>query len=847
MPLKTARVAALLGALCTAALSGLSAQQAFIRDTTVVAGRQYGAGGLHRWLFGTNYRQLWTAPVRAPIVDLRGYAGGLEPTREGGGMQTRSLRFRGRDGYSYNFRSVDKDPNLLPEILEGTFLDDIIRDQTRAQHPGAALVVAPLLEAAGVLHTRPILVVLPDAPELDSFRREYAGMLGYLERRATVEENRPGFAGAIDIEDTEEVVPKVFESPDDRIDVRAFLTARLMDIYMGDWDRHRGQWDWALLREGRPRLWVPIPKDRDHAFVKFDGLLPGLARRISVPQLVEFSGTYSDLRGMAWNGRDLDRWFLGQAEAPVWDSIALFLQSRMTDSVIESAVAALPEGWRSLIGADMITALRQRREGLPRQARRFYRMLAREAEAHLTGADEDVVIERVASGAVVFSAAARGRPPYFARTYQPGETHELRVFARGGDDRVVIRGDGPDRITIRIIGEAATVIDSSRAGGVRRYSHYWIPPPRNLRPPPPDTTRVPRSNDDSELEAPPRLDYGTSAGPTVWFNGGPDLGILVGLGLARTAYRFRHDPWGSRWTARAGWATQAGGRLSLSGVRTREDSRARTELEAWASHIELMRWHGIGNETARTQGSPYYRVSRGEVAARGHVALPLARHMELRLGPRIEWAHTRAQAGRIIADSQPYGAGDFGMAGLQAEVEWDTRDYVTAPSRGLSFILGGSAYPGVWDVATAFSEVHAEASTYLTARGAPLRPSLALRAGGKKVFGRYPFHEAAFIGDPQTVRLGRQNRFGGDAAAWAGTELRLALTRFDVILPGELGVFGLAETGRVFVRGEDSDVWHPAVGGGIWFSLVQPKNVVSVAFARSAERTALYLKAGLSY
>jgi hypothetical protein len=43
----------------------------------VVIAPQYGAGGVHRWLWGDDYRDLWTAPIEVEVLDLQGFAGGL--------------------------------------------------------------------------------------------------------------------------------------------------------------------------------------------------------------------------------------------------------------------------------------------------------------------------------------------------------------------------------------------------------------------------------------------------------------------------------------------------------------------------------------------------------------------------------------------------------------------------------------------------------------------------------------------------------------------------------------------------------------------------------------------------
>ena len=112
--------------------------------------------------------------------------------------------------------------------------------------------------------------------------------------------------------------------------------------------------------------------------------------------------------------------------------------------------------------------------------------------------------------------------------------------------------------------------------------------------------------------------------------------------------------------------------------------------------------------------------------------------------------------------------------------------------------------------------------TYLTAR-IPTTPALALRAGGKKVWGTFPFQESTFLGGPGFGGVGtssghlrgfRKNRFAGDASLYANAELRFALAPFQFLIPGEFGVFLAADTGRVFFAGDpdDADKWHTGVG-----------------------------------
>src|SRR5256885_9657584 len=97
-------------------------------------------------------------------------------------------------------------------------------------------------------------------------------------------------------------------------------------------------------------------------------------------------------------------------------------------------------------------------------------------------------------------------------------------------------------------------------------------------------------------------------------------------------------------------------------------------------------------------------------------------------------------------------------------------------------------------------EGQAGGSSSLTAR-IPLRPTLAVRVAGKKVWGTYPFYEAAYVGGATTVRGFVEHRFAGDAAVYGNVELRLSVAKFFILPPRGLGGFGLGDAGRVTVSG----------------------------------------------
>ncbi|HEX8429634.1 MAG TPA: hypothetical protein VF625_00035, partial [Longimicrobium sp.] len=285
-----------LAACATALILGAWGEAAAQETRTVVAGERYAAGGLHRLFLGDEYRDAWTSPVRVQVLDPVSFAGGLTVLQEGGGLSTESLRLKGRDGREYTFRSVDKDATrAVPEDLQGTIVQDIAQDQTAAKHPAAALVVPVLLRAAGVLHVVPRLYVMPDHPFLGEHRREYAGRLGQIEERPI--DDGPGFAGADKVDGTEDFLKDLENKAHNRVDARSFLTARLIDMMMGDWDRHPDQWRWARYDRGGLETWRPIPRDRDNAFARHEGLMMSAARSFA-PQLTRFRGAYGDIYGL---------------------------------------------------------------------------------------------------------------------------------------------------------------------------------------------------------------------------------------------------------------------------------------------------------------------------------------------------------------------------------------------------------------------------------------------------------------------------------------------------------------------------------------------------------------------
>lgn len=425
---------------------------------TVIPGPEYKAGWLHEAFFGEHYRDIWTSPARVKVLDLSTFAGGLTPVKQGGGFQTKSLRLQGMDGKQYAFRSVNKDPKaVLPPELRETFAADIIQDQISSSNPSATLVVDVLADALGVLHPKPMIVMMPDDTRLGEYRGTFAGILGIIEEHpADGPDGTAGFAGSDKIVSTIKFFESLEKDNDNQVNAKAVLTARLLDVFVGDWDRHIDQWRWARFKENGRNVWYPIPRDRDQAFALFDGMFPLIGAR-AVTQFHHFHDGFGDMHSLTFSGRFVDRRLLVSLDKEEWDAVVQSVLAALTDEVIDRAVRMLPPEHYALRGEWLAKKLKSRRNTLTRAADEYYHLLADYVDIHLSDKAEQVDVQRLDDGRVEVVAhdmekSGETGDEIFRRTFDAKETEEIRLYLHGGNDKCMVTGDGPARITLRIIG-----------------------------------------------------------------------------------------------------------------------------------------------------------------------------------------------------------------------------------------------------------------------------------------------------------------------------------------------------------------------------------------------------------
>lgn len=824
---------------------------------TVTPGPEYAASGTMRRWFGEGYRDVWTSPVAVPVLDLQREAGGLQPVRQVGGLQTAGLALRGADGKAYTFRSLHKEPErLLPEEWRRSWPARLLRDATSATHPGASLIMPVLAEAAGVPHVQPKLVVMPDDPRLGQFRATFANRVGTLEEYPTASSgNDGGFDHATEIIPTRELWVRWLQGPQNRIDSQAFLRARILDLFVEDYDRRRGQFRWMHLpgEEG----WQPLPEDRDMAFVRHNGIvIAGMRPR--QPRLLEFSEKYSsNLEGPTSNGAEVDRWLLSDLDGNAFTTAAQELQKVWTDDVIDRATAQLPKEWQALDHGAIAQALKARRAALVPYIQRVYRYLALDVDVHLTDLDDQVTITTAADHSTTISATAPGAStPYYSRRFLPDETNEVRLYLHGGNDHITRSGRGGP-IHVRVIsGNGEKQVESpdtktevwtdagTATGGRIDHREGW---------------HNPAPVADAPWLEPRNFGHWSLLQPMALYT--QDLGVVAGMTLTRTTYGFRSVPAAKEQNLRGAWAFgESSGKIEYDGLFKRAGSPLAFDLRTFVSGIEHVNFFGFGNDTPSASRSQYH------VGQTLITLAPAARFGSTRawfsIGPELRYSDTGKHPDTVLFQQSPYGIGQFGIADLRVRFEADTQPS-NAPGlmavalgettggapdlpsgHGLHFIASGYGAPAIWDVNDAYGGVDGYLSGYVGNRSV----QLAARVGGQRVFGTYPWFDAAFLGG-RTDRGFHSHRFAGDASLYGSTELRAYLGGpvFASIFPVRFGVLGFVDTGRVWVKGESSNAWHPSAGGGVLLKPVGTTMVLRAIVAHSSEDTLFYAGSGFRF
>ena len=268
--------------------------------------------------------------------------------------------------------------------MRRTIAATLIQDQVAMQHPFGAFIIPRLADPIGVFHTNPRLVFVPDDPRLGAAREVLAGEVVMIEERPDEDMSDVASMGfAKNVIGSAKLMDEITADNDHRVDAHAFARARLLDMLLADHDRTLDNFRWAAFEpyerdpslQGDERtqgkIYVPVPRDRDKAFTRVDGIWPKLYRFFAETAWQDFDTSYGFIAGLNKKGLPLDRRFAASLTTQDWVDIALDIRDRLTDAAIEQAIEAWPPPIAENMGAETIRILKIRRDKLPEIARRY--------------------------------------------------------------------------------------------------------------------------------------------------------------------------------------------------------------------------------------------------------------------------------------------------------------------------------------------------------------------------------------------------------------------------------------------------------------------------------------------
>lgn len=782
----------------------------------------------HRSLFGEGYRKEWAAPTTLPVLRISKMMGGLSPTERGGGMQSLSLRLIDKNNKEYVIRTVEKVPDaLLPVALRQTFAKDFVDDVTSSQHPFSALVIPPMAQAIGVPHATPIIGVVAPDTALGINEKIFADKVVLFEEREPIGKS----------DNSEKMLKNLYKDNDNSYDAKEFLKARMLDMLVGDWDRHEDQWRWFDKEKGKGKFYIGIPRDRDQVFHVTEGLFPKMAsRQWLLPTLQNFGPQIENYKYSLFKTNFLNAHPASQISYKEWMEVVDEFTKEITDDVLEQGLKRLPASAYNQRHYWLLASLKQRRNNTPEAMKDYYNFINRKLDIRASDKNEQVTIKGTPDGNMQITLQKINKEGELKDTlmnkvYDAHLTKEINIYTGKGNDKILI-DNNTSHIKMRIVG----------GDGMKQY--HVIAAERKIKiydgtsnaTIEGDATRLKKhfSNDSSNTAFLPVNLYNITM-PLITGGYNLDDGVILGAGIKYTYQGFRKLPYASvqQITLAHAFATNAF-RIRYKGEFINVVGHADITIDAEAkAPNNTQNFFGRGNESdfdKTGNWKRYYRTRFGFYTLDAALRWRNSKTGSISIGPSFQFYNFDGDdnIGRFINNVSLIGSYDSATiaqqkthAGITVNYINDSRNSKIFPTHGAYLSIRMQGFAGLNSYSKSYGQLIPEFSLYKN-----IDPQshviLANRTGGGITLGQTTFYQSLFLGGQENLWGFRQYRFAGQNNFYNNTELRIKLANVaSYILPGQLGVTGFFDVGRVWEKNDASKKWHNGAGCGIYFAPAQ--------------------------
>jgi hypothetical protein len=676
--------------------------------------------------------------------------------------------------------------------------------------------------AAGLIVPTREFFFVPDDPSLGYYRPLFANKVCMLERKDP--NNRD------DNKSTFKIIDKLREENDHTVDQNAVLNARLLDMLIGDWDRHFDQWSWAAGDTGKGKTYSPMPKDRDQAFFHSNGwLLKALKRRM--PFLQGLSYNMNNLSQLNMVAKDFDRMFLNGISKEVWDSITVAFINHITDDIIRKSVQNLPPEIYKIRGEKIERALINRRNQLREKSMAYYKFLSKEVTIIGSNQNELYKISNNVNNDLVITGYSHNPKEdsnfiVFKRVFTPLETKEVMIYGFNGEDKFVIDSNTHSSIKLHLIGgkgKDTFLLESSlrtniydvtteknyQSGGRSGNVHFSIDPNIN----------------EYKLKG---YQYPQKSFPKLALGYNIDDGLLLGGGFSFRNYKFRREPFASEHKLTTLFAlTQKGFQTKYNGTFNKLIANIDLLINARLNDPGINNFYGLGNETKAVNKKRFY-VARYKTAE-AEILFRTVKYDKLSFyaGPTVYHYWNRQRNNKDLVLGKP------ALVGLDSADVYSNKTYIGAkvgidinninseifPTRGINWENKFSYQKAVDGDVNQVAKLESDMTVYASLK-IPAIVTGVIKLGGGRIFtDSTKYFQMLTLGQNNNLRGFRKSRFAGEGLAYGSLELRINLFQSrSYVLPGKLGLILFNDIGRVWYKNESSDKWHYAYGGGIYFA-----------------------------
>ncbi|HIB37867.1 metallophosphoesterase [Mesonia sp.] len=804
--------------------------------------------------WGDHYRDLYGKKIKAKLALLDTLYGGLKVVREGGGHQTRSIRVQDSLGRDYNIRALKKSAvqflqtvafkdQSVEQKFENTLAEDAVEDFYTASHPYAFMAIPKLSEAAGIYHTNPKIIYLPKQMALGKYNEAYGNDIYMIVERPEDDWKDAEFFGNPnhDIQSTEGMFDRLRRDEKYSVDEAAYIKARIFDMLIGDWDRHKDQWRWAEFEtEDGKHIFKPIPRDRDQVFSNFDGAFFGTLKGLAgfAKQFGKYGEDIDDVSWFNTAAVGLDRSLIQNEGKETWIKQAKYLQENISDEVIQQAFNDLPEEVREDESTQNIKELlKQRRANIVDIAERYYDYLAKLAIVTGTDKDDFIDITRLENGKTnikIFRNKGGERKSLVSdRTYSKDETKEIWVYGLDDDDEVNVEGENEsNNIFIRVIGgQNNDIYKVKNPNKLKIYEHKSKPntfdEAQNAK------IRLSDNYEQNIYNKDKKIFKTNVILPGIGYN--PDDGLKLGVQDILTHYGFKRDPFTSQHRLRAGYYFATSGfDLHYDARFARIVGKYSLGVDAWFTSPNFAQnFFGYGNGTRnpnRDSGEDFdfNRTKISKIG--GSVGLVRQSPFGSYFGYKVSYESVEVEeTGDRFVDN--YFSNDPDVfdrqyfVGVDGTYRYESYDDVLNPTNGMKFQLSVGGKLNTKETENMYAYIKPSIEFYNSVtrnRRWVLHTALNSHIN---IGDDFEFYQAANLGGATGLRGYRNERFIGESSLATSADIRYTLGEFKTtFLPFEFGIFGGGDVGRVWLDGEDNKRWHNDIGGGLWVNSAEAVN-----------------------